>query len=86
MHAACEEAQGVQATAAGSEMRAACLLVASLSALQVGRDALQIGGAGVGIKRERGDQRVGGVANLAQRDGQVFPPGAARFGGPRTDG
>ena len=40
MHAAREEAQGVEATAAGFEVRATCLLVATLGALQDGGDAL----------------------------------------------
>lgn len=81
-----EEAQGVQATAAGSAVGATCLLVARLGALQVTREALQVGVAGVSVKRERGDQGVGGVADLAQREGWVFPPAAARSGGPGTNG
>ena len=85
MHVACEEAQGVKATAAGFEVGTTCLLVASLGALQDGRDALQEGGAVFDIKWERGDQRVGGVADLAQGDRRVFPPEAARSGGPRRD-
>jgi hypothetical protein len=55
----------VQATAARLAMGVACLLVASLSALQNGADALQIDGAGFDIKRKRRDQSVGGVADLA---------------------
>lgn len=85
MHVAREEAQGVQATAAGFAMGATCLLVASLGALQDGGDALQVGGAVFDIKRERSDQRVGGVADLAQRDRWVFPPEAARSGGLRIN-
>ena len=38
----------------------------------------------VGIKHQRKHQRVGGVADLAQGDGRIFPPEAARFGGPKT--
>ena len=64
-------------TAAGLEMRAACLLVASLSALQDGRDALQVADAAFDVKRQRSDQCVGGIADLAQRDRRVFPPSAA---------
>ncbi len=80
-----EEAEGVQATATGFEVGAACLLVACLGAQQVGGDALQVGFAGFGIKRKRGDQRVGGVADLGQRQRPVFPPAAAWSGGPRRD-
>ena len=86
MHVAREEAQGVQATAAGFDMGAACLLVACLGALQDGGDAFQVGGAVFDVKRERSDQRVGGVADLAQRERRVFPPETARSGGPRRDG
>jgi hypothetical protein len=75
----------VQALAAGFEMGATCLLVARLGALQDGGDALQVGGAVFDVKRERGNQRVGGVADLAQRDGRVFPPEAARSGGLRIN-
>ena len=85
MHAACEEAQGMQATAAGFDVGATCLLVARLGALEDGRDALEVGGASFLIKRQRSDQRVGAVANLAHRDLRVFPPAAARSGGPRTN-
>ena len=85
MHAAREEAQGVQATAAGFAMGATCLLVARLGALQDGADSFEVGGAVGDIKRQRSDQRVGGVADLTQRDRRVFPPEAARSGGPRTN-
>src|SRR5260370_40399886 len=84
-HAAREEAQGVEATAAGFEMGATCLLVATLGAGQDGGDALEVGSAVFDIKRERTDQCVGGVADLAQRDLRVFPPEAARSGGLRRD-
>ena len=80
-----EEAEGVEATAAGFEVRATCLLVASLGVLQVSGDALEAAGAGFDIKRQRGDQCVGGIADLAERDQRVFPPEAARSGGPRRD-
>jgi hypothetical protein len=80
-----EEAQGVQATTSGFEMRATCLSIAYLGAFQHGRDALQVGCTGFGIKRQRRDQGVGGIADLAQRDGYIFPPVALRFAGPRTD-
>ena len=76
-HVAGEEAKGVQATAAGFEVRATCLLVANLGVLQVGGDALEVAGAGFDIKRQRGDQCVGSVADLRERDRRVFPPAAA---------
>ena len=80
-----EESQGVQAPATLFEVRATCLLVARLGALQDLGDALQIAGAVFDIKRQRGDQCIGRVANLAQRDGRVFPPAAAWSGGLRRD-
>jgi hypothetical protein len=51
MHVAREEAQGVQTATAGFEMRATCLLVAFLGALQNGRDTVEVGSAGFSIKR-----------------------------------
>jgi hypothetical protein len=47
---------------------------------------LQTEGTGFDIKRQHGDEGVGTVADLAQRDGRIFPPGTARSGGPRTNG
>ncbi len=85
MHAAREEAQGVQAAAASFEMGATCLLVARLGTLQDAGDALQVGGTGFDVKRQCSDQGVGGVAGLAQCDLRVFPPEAAWSGGPRRD-
>jgi hypothetical protein len=55
----------MQATAASFAMGVACLLVASLGALQNGGNTLQVDGAGFDIKRKRSDQSVGGVADLA---------------------
>lgn len=85
MHSAREEAQGSKSAAAGFEMRAACGLVATLGVFQVSGDASQMNRAVVDIKRQRAHQRVGGVADLAQRDLRVFPPEAAGSGGPRKD-
>jgi len=84
-HAAREEADGVQTTATAFEMGPARLLIASLGALQDRGHALEVGKAAFGIKRQRGDQRVGGIAYLAQRERGFFPPAAARFGGLRTN-
>jgi hypothetical protein len=85
MHATREEAQGVEATAAGFEMGATGLLVATLGTRQDGGDTLEVGGAVVDINWERSDQCVGGIADLAQRDLRVFPPEAAGSGGLRRD-
>ena len=82
MHAAREEAQGVQATAAGAGMATTGLLVARLGASQDGGDAVEVGGAVVDIKQERSHQRVGGIADLAQRERWVFPPAVAGSGEP----
>jgi hypothetical protein len=76
----------VEATTAGFEMGATCLLIATLCAGQDDGDALEVGGPVFDIKRERSDQCVGGVADLAQRDLRVFPPEAAGSGGLGRDG
>ena len=67
------------------EMRTARLLIAGLSALENGRQSLEVTFAVVGVKRQRGDQAVGGVADLAQSERWVFPPATAPFGGIRTN-
>ena len=85
MHLAREEALGAQVSAAGFGMGETCPLVAGLGVFQVGTNALQINGAGVGIKPQRRDQGVGGVADLAQCDQRIFPPAVARSGAPRKD-
>ena len=85
MHVAGEEAEGVEATAAGFGVGATCFLVAGLDVLQVRGDAFQVGRARFDIKRQRGDQGVGAVANLAQGEQRVFPPATARSGGPKRD-
>jgi len=85
MHATREEAESVEATAASFVMRAARLLIAKLGAFQDDAGTFQNTLPVVRVKRQRADQCVGGVADLAERDQWVFPPEAARFGGPRTD-
>jgi hypothetical protein len=75
----------VEATAARFVMRAARLLIAELGARQDDAGTLQVTLPVLGVKRQRADQCVGGVADLAERDQWVFPPEAAPFGGPRTD-
>ena len=80
-----EESEGVEAPAAGFVMRAARLSIAVLRAHQDGAGTLQMTLPLIGVKWQRGDQCVGGVADLAERDGRIFPPEAARSGGPRRD-
>ena len=75
----------MEATAAGLEMRAARLLVAELGTHQDRADTLQATLAVLGVKRLRADQRIGGVADLAQCDRRVFPPATARSGEPGRD-
>jgi hypothetical protein len=75
----------VEATAASFGVTAARLLITVLSARQDDADALQVMVAMVGVKRQGGDQGVGGVADLAECDQRVFPPEAGRFAGPRRD-
>ena len=85
MHLACEEALGAQVPAAGFGMGKTCPLVAGLGVFQVGTNALQVSGAGGGIKPQRRDQGVGGVADLTQRDQRIFPPAVVRSDAPGTD-
>jgi hypothetical protein len=68
------ESKGVEATAAGFVVRTARLLIAVLRAHQDGAGTLQVTLPVVCVKRQCGDLRVGGGADLAQRDGRVFPP------------
>lgn len=85
-HAAREESKGVEATAAFFGVRMARLLIAKLGAMQDGAGPLQVTRAVIGVKQPCGNQGVGGIADLAERDQWIFPPEAARFGGPRRDG
>jgi hypothetical protein len=85
MHAACEEADGMETAAAGFDMGAARLFVASLGPKKDGTDTFEVTLPVVRIKRQRADQGVGGVADLAQRDRRVFPPEAAGSGAPGTN-
>ena len=85
MHVAREESKGVEFATARFVVRAARLLVAKLGASQDSAGALEVTFPMVGVKWKRGDQGVGGIADLAQRDQWVFPPAAARSGGPRRD-
>jgi hypothetical protein len=75
----------MEAAAAGFVVRAARLLIAELGAYQDRAGTLQVALPLVRVKRQRGDQGVGGIADLAQRDGRIFPPEAAQPGGPRRD-
>jgi len=85
MYAACEEAKGVEVTAAGFVVRAARLVIAALGAPQDDAGTVQVTLPLLGVKRQGGDQCVGGIVDLAQSDQWIFPPEAARFGGPRRD-
>jgi hypothetical protein len=80
-----EEAEGMQVATAGFVVGATRLAIAALGAQQDGAHPFQAPLPLVSVKRQRADQCVGGVANLAQRDRPVFPPATARSGGPRTN-
>jgi hypothetical protein len=75
----------MEATAASFVVRAACLLIAELGTSQNGAGTLQVTLLVICVKRQRGDEGVGAVADLAECDQWIFPPEAARFGGPRRD-
>ena len=75
----------MEATAAGFVVRAARLLIAKLGACQDGAGPLKVTLTVIGVKGQRGDQGGGGIADLAEGDQWIFPPEAARFGGPRRD-
>ena len=85
MHAARKESEGVQATTAGFVVRAARLLIAKLGAFQDGAGSFEVTLPVIGVKQQSGDQSVGSIADLAERDQWVFPPEAARSVGPRRD-
>lgn len=78
IHAGSEEPQSVELAAARFGMGATRRFVASLSSTYDFGGALQATVAVFGVKPQRADQRVGGVADLAQRDQRVFPPAVAR--------
>ena len=75
----------MEATTTRFEVRATRSLIASLDVAQVRGDVLQEGGAGLDIKPQRADQSVGGLVDLAEGEQGIFPPAAARFGGPGRD-
>ena len=75
----------MELAATGFEVGATCFLVSSLGALKNGGHSRQMALAVVGIKPQRTHQRVGGVADLAQRELWVFPPAVAPFGGQGKD-
>ena len=60
------------------------LLIAGLRVDEIAADAFQKAGAMVFVKPQGVHERMGGVADLAQCDGRIFPPAAAPFGVPRT--
>jgi len=71
--------------AAGLGVGATCPLIAGLAVSQDGGDPLQVVRAGFDVKPQCADQCVAGIADLAQGNGRVFPPGVARFDEPRRD-
>jgi hypothetical protein len=80
-----EESEGVKATAASFVVRAARLLIAMLGAFQDGAGPLEVTLAVLGVKRQRSDQGIRCIADLAEGDQWVFPPEAALSGGPGRD-
>ena len=62
-------------------VRAACLFIACLRPHEDGADTFEMAPAMVRVKPQGTDQRIGAVADLAERDQRVFPPAAAGSGG-----
>ena len=63
-------------------MAEAGLVVARLGADELAAGPVEVILARVQVIRERMDENVRGLVNLADRDEGIFPPEAARFGGP----
>ncbi len=82
----CEETEGMEFTAAPFEMGTARSFIASLCPGKDRADTFEIVLPTVRVKRQGADQRIGAVADLAERDQRVFPPAAAESGGPGTGG
>lgn len=70
----------MKSAAAGFTVGVVGLSVAGLGVDEVSADAFQKAGAVVVVKPQGVHQGMGGVADLAQRDGRIFPPAAAPFG------
>ena len=70
----------MKSAAAGFAVGVVGLLIAALCVGEVSADAFQKAAAVVVVKPQGVHQRVGGVADLAQGDGRIFPPAAAPFG------
>jgi hypothetical protein len=79
-HAAREESERLEVAAAGLVVGAACLGAGSDRA-----NPVEVTLPLIGVKGQRRDQGVGGIADLAQRAQWGFPPAAARSGGPGRD-
>jgi hypothetical protein len=62
------------------------LFIALLRPHEDGADTFEVALPLVRVKRQGVHESVGAVANLADRQRRVFPPAAAGFGGPGTDG
>ncbi len=85
MYAGDVEVEFSEPAAPGLGVADASLVVASLGASQISAGAFEAALAGFGVIRKGADEDVGGFANLADRDQWIFPPEAARFGGPGRD-
>lgn len=68
------------------EVRATRLFVACLRPHEDGADTFEVALPLVRVKRQGVHESVGAVANLADCQRWVFPPAAAGFGGPGTNG
>ena len=80
MYAVQVEIELAQFMAASFGVADAGLLVASLGADELAAGPVEVVLARVQVIRERMDENVRGLVNLADRDEGIFPPEAARFG------
>lgn len=76
------EIEFAEPSAAGLGVADSRLVVAGLSSYQSSAGAFEAAVSGFRVIRKGADENVGGFVNLADRDQGIFPPGAARFGGP----
>lgn len=76
----------MELTAASFYVGATSFVVATLGTLKNGGNAFEIADTKGEVNSQYGDQRIRGVADLAQGDVWVFPPAAVLSDGPRKGG
>jgi hypothetical protein len=85
-HVARKETQGMKLAATFFDMRLARLLIAALGVRQNVGGSFEMLLPVIPAQRQSDDHGVGGVPDLADGDGRIFPPATAGSGGLRTNG